>query len=92
MSRRARMVRNRTVGGPGSGRIRVPSTDRDFMEVRGMDQGTRDQPLDAEEARPVTEEDRARSWWAGLGHIDPSEEPAAGHAGEALSGKSGESR
>lgn len=42
----------------------------------------KDETLDGQQAGPMTEEDRARSWWAGLEAVDPREEgAAAGRAG-----------
>lgn len=52
----------------------------------------KDESLDGQGTGPMTEEDRARSWWAGMEAVDPGEEGAAAGRGGALNAPPEESR
>ena len=52
----------------------------------------KDESLDGHGTGTVTEEDRARSWWAGLEPVDPEEKSAAAGRGGAVNAPPEESR
>lgn len=57
-----------------------------------MDHSSNDQALEAEGPSPVTEEDRAKSWWADLNPIISKEESALVDSRGLLNGNPQESR